>query len=221
MIFLSYWFVSSCYSVGVFNMASVSIPEQNRTLSDADQIRDFLAPFGVWYEMWEVEGRLPADPTNEQILETYAPEIERLKSKGNFVTSDVINVSNATPGLDAMLAKFNKEHTHSEDEVRFTVSGKGVFHLHPEGGPVFAVTVESGDLINVPNGMKHWFNLCDDRHIRCIRLFEDMSGWTPHYVDAAVHEQFAPLCFGPANALKSAGAESSSVDSGIRPVIQV
>ena len=180
-------------------MASLSIPEQNRTVTDPDQIRDFLAPFGVWYEKWEVEGRLPADPTNEQILETYAPEIERLKSKGNFVTSDVINVSSATPGLDTMLAKFNKEHTHSEDEVRFTVSGKGVFHLHPDGGPVFAVTVESGDLINVPNGMKHWFNLCDDRNIRCIRLFEDMSGWTPHYVDAAVHEQFAPLCFGPAS----------------------
>jgi len=184
---------------GDFKMASLSIPEQNRTVTDPDQIRDFLAPFGVWYEKWEVEGRLPADPTNEQILETYAPEIERLKSKGNFVTSDVINVSSATPGLDTMLAKFNKEHTHSEDEVRFTVSGKGVFHLHPNGGPVFAVTVESGDLINVPNGMKHWFNLCDDRNIRCIRLFEDMSGWTPHYVDAAVHEQFAPLCFGPAS----------------------
>ncbi len=178
-------------------MASVSIPEQNRTLSDATEICAFLEPFGVWYEKWEVEGRLPSNPTNEDILSTYAPEIERLKVRGQFVTADVINVTNETPNLDAMLQKFNKEHTHSEDEVRFTVSGKGVFHLHPEGGPVFAVTVESGDLINVPCGMKHWFNLCDDRNIRCIRLFQDPAGWTPHYIDNGVHESYAPICFGP------------------------
>jgi 1,2-dihydroxy-3-keto-5-methylthiopentene dioxygenase len=95
-----------------------------------------------------------------------------------------------------MLQKFNKEHTHDEDEVRFTVSGKGIFHLHPEGGPVFGVTVESGDMINVPRGTKHWFNLCDDRHIRCIRFFEDPSGWTPHYIEEGVHGQFSPMCFG-------------------------
>ncbi|MFN9915503.1 MAG: acireductone dioxygenase, partial [Pirellulaceae bacterium] len=49
------------------------------------------------------------------------------------MTADVINVHRETPGLDAMLARFNQEHTHSEDEVRFTVSGRGVFHLHPDG----------------------------------------------------------------------------------------
>lgn len=178
-------------------MASVSIPEQNRTIENPDEICRFLEPFGVWYERWDVAGRLPENPTNEVILETYAPEINRLKERGGFVTADVINVSSDTPGLDTMLQKFNKEHTHSEDEVRFTVSGRGVFHLHPEAGPVFAVTVESGDLINVPNGMKHWFNLCDDRNIRCIRLFQDASGWTPHYVDVGVHGEYAPLCFGP------------------------
>jgi 1,2-dihydroxy-3-keto-5-methylthiopentene dioxygenase len=178
-------------------MASVNIPDQNRTLNDPKDICDFLKPFGVWYEKWEVAGRLPENPTNEQILETYAPEIERLKVAGNFVTADVINVNRETPGLDTMLEKFKKEHTHSEDEVRFTVSGRGVFHLHPQGGPVFAVTVESGDLINVPCGMQHWFNLCDDRHIRCIRLFQDVTGWTPHYIDQGVHESYAPMCFGP------------------------
>ena len=61
---------------------------------------------------------------------------------------------------------------------------------------MFGVTVESGDMINVPRGTKHWFNLCDDRHIRCIRFFEDPSGWTPHYIEEGVHGQFSPMCFG-------------------------
>ncbi|MEO1529648.1 MAG: cupin domain-containing protein [Planctomycetota bacterium] len=178
-------------------MARITIEDENRVIDDVDQIVDFLKPFGIWYENWAVEGRVSEDADNDEILTAYAPEIERLKERGGFVTADVINVTPETPNLDAMLAKFDKEHTHSEDEVRFTVRGSGVFHIHPDNGPVFAVQVESGDLINVPAGTKHWFNLCSDRTIRCIRLFEDQSGWTPEYVEAGVHEGYKPMCFGP------------------------
>jgi 1,2-dihydroxy-3-keto-5-methylthiopentene dioxygenase len=179
-------------------MARIRIQDEDRDIVGVQEIRNFLQPFGIWYEKWEVAGRLPGEATNEQILETYAPEIERLKKAGNFVTADVINVSPETPNLDALLAKFSKEHTHSEDEVRFTVKGSGVFHIHPPGGPVFAIQVESGDLINVPAGTQHWFDLCEDKQIRCIRLFQDTSGWTPSYIENGVHERYSPVCMGPA-----------------------
>jgi 1,2-dihydroxy-3-keto-5-methylthiopentene dioxygenase len=178
-------------------MARITIPAEERRLDNVAEIREFLKPFGIWYEHWDVAGRIEAEATSEQILEAYAPEIERLKQQGGYVTADVINVSPETPGLDAMLAKFDKEHTHSEDEVRFTVKGGGIFHIRPDNGPVFAVQVEPGDLINVPAGIRHWFNLCDDRQIRCIRLFLDPAGWAPHYSDDPVHAQFAPVCWGP------------------------
>lgn len=177
-------------------MARVHVPDQSREISDVNEIRAFLKPFGIWYEKWDVDGRIGADATNENILDAYAPEIERLKTAGGYVTADVINVTPETPNLDQMLAKFDKEHTHSEDEVRFTVRGSGVFHIHPDEGPVFSITVESGDLVNVPKGTRHWFNLCSNRTIRCIRLFQDMSGWTPEYVPEGVHSDYAPLCFG-------------------------
>lgn len=178
-------------------MALITIQDENRRIEDVDEIREFLEPFGIWYEKWDVEGRIGDDPTNEEILEAYAPEINRLKEKGGFVTADVINVTPDVEGLDAMLNKFNKEHTHSEDEVRFTVKGGGIFHVNPENGPVFAVQVESGDLINVPEGTKHWFDLCSDKTIRCIRLFLDTSGWSPHYTDSDVADNYTPLCLGP------------------------
>lgn len=194
-------------------MASVSIPDQQRELSQPTEIREFLSQYGIVFEQWEVAGRIGDEATNEEILAAYAPEIERLKSTHGFVTADVINVSPATPGLDEMLAKFDKEHLHTEDEVRFTVEGSGVFHIHPEEGPVFAVTVESGDLISVPAGTHHWFNLCTDKRIRCIRLFEDMTGWTPHYMETPVHESYAPLCLGPSY-LGGDGGEDSGLDVG-------
>jgi len=50
----------------------------------------------------------------------------------------------------------------------------------------------------VPVDTRHWFDLCDDRRIRAIRLFQDMSGWTPHYVEEGVHGAYEPLCLGPA-----------------------
>ena len=178
-------------------MAKIQIPDQNREIADVEQMRDFLKPFGIWYERWDVEGRIGPDATDAEILTAYSPEIERLKASCGFVTADVINVKADTPNLDVMLNKFNKEHTHSEDEVRFTVYGSGVFHIHPDNGPVFSITVESGDLVNVPRGTKHWFNLCTDRKIRCIRLFEDMAGWTPHYIEGGVAERYSPLCLGP------------------------
>ena len=178
-------------------MAVVHIPEQDREISDPLQIKQFLQEQGLVFEQWDVAGRISADASDQDILDAYQPEIERLKSTYGFVTADVINVNPATPNLDQMLAKFDKEHTHNEDEVRFTVEGSGVFHINQPGSPVFSVTVESGDLISVPQGTRHWFNLCSNRTIRCIRLFEEMSGWTPHYMDNAVHQEYSPLCMGP------------------------
>jgi len=159
-------------------MTVVSVFNDNRRIEDRAEIEAFLAPYGIWYEKWDVSGRLKPDATNEDILTTYAPEIERLKERGDFLTADVINVTPKTPNIDEMMAKFAKEHTHSEDEVRFTVEGGGIFHIHADDGTLFAIQIGPGDLINVPRGVKHWFRLCNERSIRCIRLFQDPAGWT-------------------------------------------
>jgi 1,2-dihydroxy-3-keto-5-methylthiopentene dioxygenase len=169
------------------------------TLTDDGEVRSFLAAQGIDYERWPTGHALAADAPAEAVLSAYAGEIERLKQKGGYVTADVIDVSAATPGLDAMLARFSREHWHDEDEVRFIVEGRGLFHIHPPRGPVFALEVERGDLIRVPRGTWHWFDLCGERRIRAIRLFQDVSGWTPHYTDSGVDAGYQPVCFGPAH----------------------
>ena len=183
-------------------MAVVLIPDEKRTITDKAAISEFLAPFGIYHERWPMEERVDPDAAPEAILKAYEAEIDVLKKQGGYVTADVISVSPATPNLDAMLAKFTMEHTHSEDEVRFILKGRGLFHIHPDQGPVFAIQVEAGDLINVPKGTKHWFHLCEDKTIRAIRLFQDMTGWTPAYIADGRHVQYAPVCWGP-NYVKS------------------
>ncbi|QGJ68973.1 Acireductone dioxygenase [Planctomycetales bacterium 10988] len=178
-------------------MALITIPSEDRRIEATEEIVAYLKPYGIWYEQWEVGERVDPDASSEEILEAYAAEVDRLKEQGGYVTADVINVTPETPNLDAMLDKFKKEHTHSEDEVRFIVKGRGIFHIHPDNGPVFSIETVAGDLINVPAGTKHWFNLCEDRAIRAIRLFLDPSGWTPEYMEDGVHAEYAPLCWGP------------------------
>ena len=177
-------------------MAAVRIPEENRFLTDRDAITQYLATVGIDYERWETERNVAGDASAEQVLAAYAPEIDRLKTSGGYQTADVIDVFPQTPGLDTMLNKFNREHWHDEDEVRFIVEGRGVFHIHPPSKPVLAIEVEAGDLIRVPRGTHHWFDLCPDRRIRAIRLFQDVAGWTPHYTETGVDAGYQPMCFG-------------------------
>jgi len=179
-------------------MAVVRIPAEGRTLTAKPAIVEYLSAIGIDYEVWVPAHPTSADAPQEEILAAYAPEIDKLKARGGYVTADVINVTSATPGLDAMLAKFSREHLHDEDEVRFIVHGHGVFHIHPANAPVVAIEVEAGDLIRVPRGTWHWFDLCSDRQIRAIRLFQDAAGWTPVYSGSGEETKFEPQCFGPA-----------------------
>jgi 1,2-dihydroxy-3-keto-5-methylthiopentene dioxygenase len=196
-------------------MAVVSIPAEGRTVHDEIGIQAELAPLGVSYERWDLS-RVPEDASADAVLAAYAAEIDEMKRVGGYTTADVIDVTAETPGLEVMLAKFDREHTHSEDEVRFILAGRGIFFLRqkPECesvsakdqstdalgdvGKVISVEVGPGDLLRVPTGTTHWFTLCEDRRIRAIRWFQDTTGWAPHYTESGIDRGFQPLCFGPA-----------------------
>ena len=159
-------------------MARLTYRADGRELTDPAAIAAALAAIGVQYERWAADRPL---------------------AEGGYVTADVIDLHPTTANLDAMLARFCREHWHDEDEVRFIVAGRGLFHLHPAGGPVVAVEVVAGDLLRVPRGTHHWFDLCGERRIRAIRLFQDPAGWTPHYTDSGVDAGLQPLCLGLAD----------------------
>jgi 1,2-dihydroxy-3-keto-5-methylthiopentene dioxygenase len=178
-------------------MAIVRIPEEQRVIEGVGAVRSFLASQNIEYEVAAPERFVPPDAPAAELLDAYKDKIDELKARGGYVTADVIDVFPDTPNLDAMLNKFSSEHWHDEDEVRFIVEGRGLFHIRPGQGQVFSIEVEPGDLIRVPKGTHHWFDLCAERRIRAIRLFQDPSGWTPHYTRSGIDQKFQPLCFGP------------------------
>ena len=176
-------------------MAVLRFPAEDRRIDGETAIHDELAALGIDYERWSLD-RVPPDSSADAVLAAYAAEIDAMKQRGGYVTADVIDVNPATPNLEAMLARFDKEHTHDEDEVRFILAGRGIFFLHMDGR-VASVEVGPGDMLRVPRGTTHWFTLCEDRRIRAIRWFQDTAGWTPHYTNSGVDKGYQPLCFGP------------------------
>jgi 1,2-dihydroxy-3-keto-5-methylthiopentene dioxygenase len=170
--------------------------EDRRKIEGEDEIRTELAALGIDYERWSLD-RVRTDASADEVLAAYESEIDEMKRRGGYVTADVIDVNPETPNLETMLAKFDKEHTHSEDEVRFILAGRGIFFLALDRG-VVSVEVHPGDMLRVPRGTRHWFTLCEDRRISAIRWFQDTTGWTPHYTGSGIDQGYQPLCFGPA-----------------------
>lgn len=172
-------------------MAVLTIPDEKKEIRDPETITAYLENLDITYEQWEPSVALDERASQAEILSAYAAYIDALKQRGGYTTADVINVDAGTKNLESMLDKFRGEHWHDEDEVRFILSGHGQFHIHPKGGAVVAVRVEAGDLLLIPTGIYHWFDLCEDRQIKAIRLFQNPSGWTPLYTESKLEQRYA------------------------------
>lgn len=170
-------------------MAIVTKQSTRQQWTNAGEIQSLLGAHDVAFEQWDVS-RLVASPKAEgesdqdHVLRVFADEIGRISAERGYRTADVVSLSPQTPNLDVLLAKFDKEHYHTEDEVRFVVNGRGVFSVRGKDGEMYDVEVHPGDLLAVPEGTYHYFDLCEDRHIQCIRLFTDTTGWVAHYVES-------------------------------------
>lgn len=118
----------------------------------------------------------------------HEPALEAFMAAHGYVVRDEVHLNADTPDLAATLAKFDAEHLHTDDEVRYVLEGEGIFDIRSNDDRWMRVIVEVGDLISVPKSRHHRFLLTDQCAIRCARLFVDASGWTPHYRTSAQGE---------------------------------
>ncbi len=172
-------------------MAILEIPDQQRTITQPQAIKQFLANVGVLFDQWEASKPLSLTADQDEVLEAYADTLMPYMKKYGYEVADVINIH---PGIDnypAIRAKFLAEHTHSEDEVRFFVAGQGLFWFNIDGHPVFNVLCQQGDLISVPKNTKHWFDAGEHQpNVKAIRIFIDPAGWVPHYTGSGIDQKF-------------------------------
>jgi 1,2-dihydroxy-3-keto-5-methylthiopentene dioxygenase len=156
--------------------------------SDPKWIGDALKRIGVRFERWPLRDTAGADTGG--VLTAYAPEIDKLKTEQGYQSVDIIGVTPDHPDRAAMREKFLSEHRHSEDEVRFFVAGEGLFTLRTDDDRIHAVLCTAGDLISVPAGMRHWFDMGPDPDFTVIRLFENPDRWVARFTGDAIADRF-------------------------------
>lgn len=171
----------------IFDEAQDSTPLSTHE-SHADISRE-LATIGVRFEQWEASQAIAPGASQEEVIAAYRRDIERLQNEAGYQAVDVISLTPDHPDRAMLRQKFLSEHTHSEDEVRFFVAGSGQFTLHVNG-KVYDILCESGDLIGVPDGTRHWFDMSEAPYFVAIRLFTNKEGWVANFTGDDIAQRF-------------------------------
>jgi|SRR5680860_99290 len=167
-----------------------SEPKQPVFVSDDHtDMAEKLDEINVRFEQWEATQPIAPGASPEDVMAAYREDIDRLVEENGFKSIDVISISPDHPQRAEMRKKFLDEHFHNEDEVRFFVAGSGLFTLHVDD-KIFEVRCEQGDLISVPDGTTHWFDMGPNPSFVAIRFFKESDGWVGHFTGADIAQRF-------------------------------
>lgn len=153
------------------------------------EIERELESIGVGFERWPLRQSVEPGAPPETVLAAFQPEIERLKREEGYVCADVVSLNPDHPDRAMLRQKFLNEHTHGEDEVRFFVAGSGLFTLHV-ADRVYEMRCEAADLIRVPAGTKHWFDMGEKPYFVALRLFNNPAGWVANFTGDPIAQRF-------------------------------
>jgi len=156
---------------------------------DLAAIASQLREIGVRFEQWRASKPVEPGASPEAVMDAYRADIDKLVAENGFKTVDVVSIAPDNPNKEAMRAKFLEEHFHKEDEVRFFVAGSGLFILHV-GDKVYEIRCEQGDLVGVPDGTTHWFDMGPEPSFIAIRFFTEPDGWVGHFTGTDIAQRF-------------------------------
>ncbi len=157
--------------------------------SDGGDIARELQKIGVTFERWHASQPVQPGATPEEVMTAYKADIDRLVRQHGFKTVDVVSIAPDNPHRAEMRKKFLDEHFHKEDEVRFFVAGSGLFTLHVDG-KVYEIECVKDDLIAVPDGTTHWFDMGPEPSFVAIRFFTEPDGWVGHFTGTDIAQKF-------------------------------
>jgi 1,2-dihydroxy-3-keto-5-methylthiopentene dioxygenase len=177
----------------IYDETNSAVPVLDTT--DVRRIAEALAAIDVRFERWPIRPGATAGASDDAVLAAYADEIDALKRDHGYQAVDVARVRADHPDRAAIRDKFLSEHRHDEDEVRVFVEGSALFYLR-DAGQVHLTVCEAGDMISVPAGIRHWFDMGPAPRFTAIRLFTSPEGWVARYTGDGIAKRF-PL-FEPA-----------------------
>lgn len=174
----------------IFTETEAKTPVWHST--DAAEIAEKLNAKAVRFERWRADRDLGANPDAGTVIKAYQHAIDRLVAEKGYQSWDVISMRADNPQKEVLRTKFLSEHTHGEDEVRFFVEGAGLFCLHLDGH-IYQILCEKNDLISVPAGTPHWFDMGSSPNFTAIRIFDNQEGWIAKFTGDNIADAYPRL----------------------------
>lgn len=171
----------------IFDEDSPQVPL--REVTESAEIARELAAIGVRFERFPVDVPVPSGDDAQAILGAQRSVMEHVQRDGGYGTVDVVRVDKGQSNVESLRNKFLAEHTHDDDEVRYFVAGTGAFYLRT-GCWVYQAICVRGDLLFVPAGARHWFDMGPAPEFIAIRWFNDPDGWVGRFTGDRVAERF-------------------------------
>ncbi len=171
--------------------------EDSTTYTNLRDIVSELAPLNIQIECLPIRenrtlSRLLAEDIlsvekKEQILAAVNNYFEELKRRIGYQWCDLTVLHPGSPYLHALIAHYNRCHTHIDDEALYILTGECIFgFVRPDGSQVELI-VQAQEYINVPPGTEHWFCPTALLQLKAVRYFTTVGGWTPNYTDTEIY----------------------------------
>ena len=144
-------------------MAAADAADVRVRTTDNERIGTELAGHGITFGRWPVVENA-ASVSSEELLAHYAKHVAELNESGRYRHIDIARI-------------------HPDD---------GCFYLHL-GEEVLAVVCEGGDLLSVPAGTLHWFDMGERPDFIAIRFFEEEDGWVGDFTGDKISAGFPTL----------------------------
>jgi 1,2-dihydroxy-3-keto-5-methylthiopentene dioxygenase len=176
-------------SLSVYHVSSPDIA--NKVLTHFEDIASTLAEQGVRFDRLQAAAKIQAGASREEVIAAYQEQIDHLMTERGLLTLDVVSVNRDHPHKAELRASYLDER-HGDNEAHFFVAGRGLFSLHIDDY-VYAVLCERNDLISIPAGTRHWFDMGEDPHLVAIRLSSKPQGGEAHFTGDDIASQFPGL----------------------------
>ncbi|SDA68103.1 1,2-dihydroxy-3-keto-5-methylthiopentene dioxygenase [Pseudomonas sp. NFPP33] len=154
-------------SLAVHLHTSPELP--NKVLNHADDIASTLAAVGIDYRQMELPAALRPGCEQAEFDAAYGLWLQAFMGKEGHVHQELFNLQRNHPQKLELRARYLDEQVQSSASTWLFLGGFAQLSVHLDGY-VYVLQGERGDLLTLPAGTRHWFDLGEEPHLLALRL---------------------------------------------------
>lgn len=154
-------------SLAVHLHTSPQLP--NKVLNHADDIASTLAAVGLGYRQVELPAALRPGCEQAEFDAAYGLWLQALMGEQGHVRQELFNLQRNHPQKLELRARYLDEQVQASTSAWLFLGGFAQLSVHLDDY-VYVLQGERGDLLTLPAGTRHWFDLGEEPHALVLRL---------------------------------------------------